>query len=70
MKVSIASPPTREVRIETTLDELVELYQATRRGKRTDAQRTLLEWFGDQLLLADQDLAAIVEAAAEEDEQP
>ena len=59
MKVITKTNEQRTVVIEATIDELVTLYDATRKGRRTKAQERALLEFGDLLRESDVDLAAV-----------
>jgi hypothetical protein len=60
MKVEIIPSDAREINITATKTELVELYLATRQGRRTKAQSEILELFGEMIVNAD----ITIEAAA------
>lgn len=52
MKVTTKPMTERTVTLEATMDELVVLYDATRKGRRTKAQEQALLDFGDALSAA------------------
>ncbi len=60
MKVVTQSNSQRIVTLEATIDELVVLYDATRKGRRSRAQEQALLDFGDLLRASDADLDGII----------
>lgn len=52
MKVTTKPVAERSVTLEATMDELVVLYDATRKGRRTRGQENALLAFGDALAAA------------------
>ena len=68
MRVTSNPVSERSVTLDATLDELIELYDATRKGRRTRGQEKALLEFGDALRAADSDVDAAISAAEEESE--
>ena len=66
MKVISKPADERIVTLEATLVELIVLYDATRKGRRTREQERALLAFGDALRAADKDVDAAISAAEEE----
>lgn len=56
MKIHSITPNNRIIQIEADLDELGVLYDATRRGRRSDKEQATLERFGDAMLDSDPSL--------------
>lgn len=56
MDVKIGRPSDRVLTIETSVEVLVNLHEATRRGRRTEAQYKLLEDLGDMIVQGDQEV--------------
>ena len=65
MKVTTQPVSERSVTLEATMDELVVLYDATRKGRRNREQEKALLDFGDLLRASDGNLASILDAAAD-----
>lgn len=63
MKVVTATSDQRTVTLEATIDELVVLYDATRKGRRSKMQEQALLDFGNLLRESDRDLKSVIEAA-------
>lgn len=56
MEIEIHTPTTRTLVIKASVNELADLYAATRRGRRTKTQNAVLEKFGDAIGAASPDV--------------